>query len=172
MPGVPYFAERLTRGEALGPKVVGMGFDWSLTTMKRERLEAGMVVTKGARAWLFKPGDETRPRRRAGHNLKTSQPRLWKQEGHLIEAARLAILDKGTGWPARWVANWHSQRKWETEGHRTVAWEISSQIIQMGITTLVSQHILTADPAFESVVPFSTLPGAEGLVALYEASGA
>ena len=42
----------------------------------------------------------------------------------------------------------------------------------MGITTLVSQHILTADPAFESVVPFSTLPGTGGLVALYEASGA
>ena len=61
MPGVPYFAERLIRGEALGPKVVGMGLDWSLTTMKRERLEAGMVVTKGARAWLFKPGNETRP---------------------------------------------------------------------------------------------------------------
>jgi len=169
--GLPYFAKRLTGGEELGPKVVGMEFDWSFTAMQRERTEVGMVVTKGARAWLFKSGNEVFPRRRAGSNLKSSQPRLWKQEGHLIEKARFAMLDKGAGWTERWVANWQSQRKWEAEGHRTVAWELSSQILQLGVTTLVSHHILTADPAFESVVPFNTAPATGGLVALYEVSG-
>ena len=148
-----------------------MEIDWSFTTMQRERTEAGMVVTKGARAWLFKSGNEATSRRRAGSNLKSSEPCLWKREGHLIEAARLAILDKGAGWAERWVANWQSQRKWEAEGHHTVAWELSSQILQLGISTLVSHHILTADPAFVSVLPFDTEPATGGLLALYEASG-
>lgn len=171
-PGLPYFAKRSTWGDVPGPRIVGMEFDWSFTSIQRERTEVGMVVTKGARAWLFKSGNETHSRRRAGNKVKSSQPRRWKQEGHLIEAARLAILDKGSGWAERWVASWRSQRKWEAEGHRTVAWEISSQILQLGINTLVSHHILTADPAFESVVPFNAAPATEGLVALYELGGA
>ena len=64
----------------------------------------------------------------AGCNLKRLQPRLWKQEGHLIETARLAILDKEEGWLDQWVLNWKLQRKWEADGHRTVAWEVPSQL--------------------------------------------
>ena len=33
-------------------EVVGMEFDWSFATLQRECIEAGMVVTKGAEAWL------------------------------------------------------------------------------------------------------------------------
>lgn len=126
--GNPYFAKRLTQGEMLGPKVERMEFDWSAVQMKRERHAAGIVVVKGARAWLFKTGSEGGQRRRAGCSLKRSQPRLWKQEGHLIEAARLAILDKADGWLERWMRNWRFQCKWEAAGHRTVAWEITSQL--------------------------------------------
>ena len=76
LPGNPYFAKRLTQGEMLGPKVDRMEFDWSAVQMKRERHAAGIVVTKGARAWLFKTGSEGLQRRRAGCNLKRSQSRL------------------------------------------------------------------------------------------------
>ena len=62
--------------------------------MKREQLTDDIVVTKGARAWLFKKGCDRGQWRRTGCNLKRSQPRLRREEGHLIEAARLAILDR------------------------------------------------------------------------------
>ena len=63
MPGTPYFAKRLTRGEALGPKVDRMEFDWSTVQMKHDRFADGIVVTKGDRAWLFKTGIERLQRR-------------------------------------------------------------------------------------------------------------
>ena len=170
--GNPYFAKRLTQGEMLGPKVERMEFDWSAVQMKRERHAAGIVVVKGARAWLFKTGSEGGQRRRAGCSLKRSQPRLWKQEGHLIEAARLAILDKADGWLERWMRNWRCQCKWEAAGHRTVAWEITSQLTRFGISSLVSQHVLTADPTFDVVIPFGGPSGEGALVALYEVEGA
>ena len=53
-----------------------------------------------------------------------------------------------------------------------MAWELSSQLIRMGITTLVSHQALTVDPSFESVVPFGTRMGMGGLVSLYEVCGA
>ena len=52
-----------------------------------------------------------------------------------------------------------------------MAWELSSQLIRMGITTLVSHQVLTADPAFESVVSVNTRIETGGLVALYEVGG-
>ena len=171
LPGKPYFAKRLTQSE-VGPKVDQMEFDWSAVQMKRERHAAGIVVTKGARAWLFKTGSEGGQRRRAGCSLKRSQPRLWKQEGHLIEAARLAILDKADGWLEQWMRNWRFQCKWEAAGHRTVAWEITSQLTKFGISSLVSQHVLTADPTFDVVIPFGGPAGTGALVALYEVEGA
>ena len=83
-----------------------------------------------------------------------------------MEAARLAILDREEGWLDQWVTNWKLQRKWETDGHRTLAWELSSQISRFGISSLVSQHVITADPTFGAVVPFGALSETGALVAL------
>ena len=52
------------------------------------------------------------------------------------------------------MTNWNLQRKWEADGHHTLAWELSSQLSRFGISSLVSQHVLTADPTFGAVVPF------------------
>jgi len=171
-PGKPYFAKRLTQGEALGPKIDCMEFDWSAVRMQREQFADGIVVTKGARAWLFKQEHNRGQWRRTGCNLKRSQPRLKREEGHLIEAARLAILDKDEGWRDQWATNWKLQRKWEADGHRTLAWELSSQLFRFGISTLVSQQVLTADPTFDTVAPFGDEPETGALVAMYEVNGA
>ena len=56
--------------------------------------------------------------------------------------------------------------------YRTLVWEVSSQLTRFGISSLVSQHVLTADPTFGAVVPFGAQPETGALVALYEANGA
>jgi len=58
------------------------------------------------------------------------------------------------------------------DGHRTLAWELSSQLFRFGISTLVSQQVLTADPTFDTVAPFGDEPETGALVAMYEVNGA
>ena len=171
-PGQPYFARRITHGEVPGPQVSHMEFDWSAVQTQREQVAGSVVVTKGARAWLFAPGRGSAQWQQTGGNLRRSQPRLWKHEGYLIEAARLAILDREDDWLDRWARSWRLHREWEADGNRTLAWEISSQLVGFGISSLVFQHALTADPTFEAVVPFGAQIRTGALLALYEVRGA